>query len=53
MIDSDRKPRATLRELFDHLDTSGILANLRDYIECNSKTLGAKMSTIQHTELQI
>ena len=29
--DSDRKLRETFCELFDHLDTSGILSNLRDY----------------------
>ena len=51
--DSDRKLRATFRELFDHLDTSEIFANLRDYRGWNYETLGANMSAMQHTELPI
>ena len=46
MIDSGRKLVATFCELIPHLDTSEILANLRDYRGWNSETLGAKMSTI-------
>ena len=53
MTDSGRKLVATFRELCDHKDTSEILSNLRGYIGWNSETLGAKMSTIQHTELKI
>ena len=51
--DSDRKLKATFCKLSDHLDKSEILANLRGYRGWNSKTLGAKTSTIQHTELKI
>ena len=51
--DSDRKLRAMFRALFDHLDTSGFFANLRDYTGWNSEILGVKMSTIRHTEFQI
>ena len=47
--DSDRKLRANFHELFDHINTSGIFSNLCDYRGWNSETLGANMSTIQHT----
>lgn len=49
--DSARKLKATFRELFCYLDTSEILANLRDYRGWNSKTVGEKMSAIGRTEL--